>query len=196
MSTYETILARRTIRRFQQKSIATDMLKKFIEAARVAPSASNLQPLEYLIIDDPKLLPKIFETTAWAGYIAPNGTPPEGQRPVAYIIVLLNETIKNEQYYKYDAGAAVENILLTALEAGIGSCWLGAIKREALRESLAIPKHLIIDSVIALGYPNEKSVIEEAADSIKYWKDEQGVMHIPKRPLEKITHFNKLSFYD
>lgn len=192
MSTFETIMNRRTIRRFQQKLIAPDILKKLIEAARVAPSASNIQPLEYLIIDDPKLLPQVFATTAWAGYITPNGTPPEGQRPVAYIIVLVNETLKNEQYYKHDVGAAVENILLTALEAGISSCWLGAIKREVLRESLSIPKHFIIDSVIALGYPNEKSVVEEATDSIKYWKDEQGVMHIPKRPLEKIVHHNKL----
>ena len=192
MGTYETILNRRTIRRFQQKPVAKDILKKLVAAARVAPSASNIQPLEYLIIDDPGLLPQVFVSTAWAGTIAPRGTPPEGQRPVAYIIVLVNDTIKNEQYYKYDVGAAIENMLLTALEAGIASCWLGAIKKDALRESFSIPKHFIIDSVVALGYPDEKSVIEEAKDSIKYWKDEQGVMHIPKRPLEKIMHFNKL----
>ena len=53
---------------------------------------------------------------------------------------------------------------------------------------LDIPEHIQINSVIALGYPNETPVIEESEDSIKYWKDEDGILHVPKRKLENIVH--------
>ena len=54
-----------------------------------------------------------------------------------------------------------------------------------------IPKKYRIDSVIALGFPDESPVLEEVTDSIKYWKDEQGVLHVPKRKLSDIVHYNK-----
>ena len=63
----------------------------------------------------------------------------------------------------------IENMILTALEAGVGSCWLGAVDRDELRKLFRIPKSYRIDSVLALGYPDEAPVVEEATDSIKYW---------------------------
>ena len=61
-SVYEAILSRRTIRRFKQKPVDVKLLKKFVNAARVAPSAANLQPLEYFIISEKKLCARVFET--------------------------------------------------------------------------------------------------------------------------------------
>lgn len=190
MEVYEAILKRRSIRRFKQKEIRRDLLVKLVKSARVAPSAANLQPCEYVVIDDRKLLPLVFFTLKWAGYVAPRGNPPEGETPAAYIVVLVNKE-KQKITPAYDVGAAVENIMLTALEEGIGSCWLGSIDREKLREVLGIPKMMKIDSVVALGYPNENPVLEEMADSIKYWKDETGVFHVPKRRLDDIIHLNR-----
>lgn len=191
MGVYELILRRRTIRRFQQKPIARDLLKKFVNAGRLAPSGANLQPLEFIIVDDAKLLGKVFATLKWAAYIAPAGDPPPGKRPMAYIVVLINQQIKENG--EVDAAAAMENMILVALEENVGSCWLGSVDRDQLAKILKVPENYKIDSVLALGYAAESPVVEEAKDSIKYWKDEKGTLHVPKRRLEDVIHFNTFS---
>lgn len=190
MDIYEIIRKRRTIRRFKQKEIPLELLEKFVDMARLAPSGANMQPLEYIIVNDKNLLEQIFPLTGWAGYLGKDGPPPEGKRPVAYIVVLINKDIKSPTP-EHDAGASVENILLSATYEGIGSCWIGSINREKLREILKIPENYEIDTIIALGYPDEESFVEEFSGSIKYWKDEKGIMHVPKRRLKDILHFNK-----
>jgi nitroreductase len=190
MNVYEAVRKRRTVRRFRQDPIPREILEKLIDAARLAPSAANLQPNEYIVVDEPGLLPRVFSTLRWAGYIAPGGNPPEGERPVAYIIVLTNKE-KTKIPGVSDAAAAIENILLTAREEGIGSCWLGSIERSKLQQILATPGHCPIDSVIALGYPRESPRVEEMKDSLKYWKDDTGTLHVPKRKLADILHRNK-----
>ena len=187
---YAIITKRRSIRRFQQKLIPFGVLEKLVNAARVAPSSANFQPLEYVVIDDKDLLPEVFTTLKWAGYIAPEGDPPEGEKPTAYVVVLVNKEISDSGYER-DVGAAVENILLVALEEGIGSCWIGSINKKRLRKILNIPHFLAIDSVIALGYSTESPVMENMTDSVKYWKDESGTLHVPKRRLNNIFHRNK-----
>ncbi|MCX7704937.1 MAG: nitroreductase family protein, partial [bacterium] len=129
METMEAIRKRRTVRRFLQKPIPFDILKELVDAARLAPSGGNLQPWEFLVIDDEKLLEPVFSTLAWAAYLGPDGTPKEGERPVAYIVVLNNRKRKSFTP-QADFGAAIENILLAAIDKGIGSCWIGSIQRE------------------------------------------------------------------
>ncbi|MCM8766964.1 MAG: nitroreductase family protein [Candidatus Omnitrophica bacterium] len=190
MDIYEIIRKRRTIRRFKQKEIPIELLEKFVDMARLAPSGANMQPLEYIIVNDKNLVDEIFPLTGWAGYLGKDGPPPQGKRPVAYIVILINKDIKSPTP-KHDSGASVENILLSATYEGIGSCWIGSINRDKLREILEIPENYEIDTIIALGYPDEESIIEEFDGSIKYWKDEKGIMHVPKRKLKDILHFNK-----
>ncbi len=185
MQVYDAITKRRSIRRFKQDSIPLDTLKKLLDAARVAPSASNLQPLHYILVVNPDLRKRIFPALKWAGYISPQGTPPPGEEPAAYIVVLVNKNVAREDY-QLDAGAAIENAILAALEEGIGSCWLGAIDRHKIREILDVSDEFEIESVVALGYPNEEPVMEPMNDSIEYWKDESGRLHVPKRALEEI----------
>ncbi|MCM8803811.1 MAG: nitroreductase family protein [Candidatus Omnitrophica bacterium] len=190
MDIYEIIKKRRTIRRFKQKEIPLELIEKFIDMARIAPSGANMQPIEYIIVNDKKIVDDIFPLTGWAGYLGKDGPPPEGKRPVAYIVVLVNKDVKSPTP-KHDVGAAVENILLSATYEGIGTCWIGSINREKLREILKIPENYEIDTIVALGYPDEESYIEEFTGSIKYWRDEKGVMHVPKRNLKDILHYNK-----
>ncbi|MCK4326115.1 nitroreductase family protein [bacterium] len=190
MKVYEAICKRRTIRRFSQEPVPKEILEKLIKAARLAPSAANLQPCEYVVVDEPGLIEQVFKTLRWAGYIVPRGDPPEGERPVAYIVVLLNKE-KVKAGGERDAAASIGNIVLAALEEGIGSCWLGSIERETLRGILNIPNRCDIDSVVALGYPKESPVVEEMKDSIKYWKDDKNILHVPKRRLQDILHWNK-----
>jgi nitroreductase len=189
MDVYEAILSRRSIRRFQQKLVSRELLEKFVNAARVAPSAANLQPLEYVIVDESEVCTKIFQTIGWATYIKPTWAPSEEERPTAYIVILTKD-IKNK-YYLRDASLAAENIVLTAEEDGIGSCILCKIDKERIKEILVIPDTAHVDSVIALGYKAEHPVIEDLTNSVKYWRDENKVLHVPKRKLRDVIHINK-----
>ena len=187
-SIYEAILSRRTIRRFKQKPVDVKLLKRFVNAARVAPSAANLQPLEYFIISEKKLCARVFETLGWAGYIKPKWMPDESEQPTAYIVILVREDLN--KYYKWDVGLSAENIMLVAEEENIGSCILLNINRKKLREILGIPDSLYIDSVIALGYKSETAIMEDMVDSVEYYRDENKVLHVPKRKITDILHMN------
>ena len=189
MDVYDAIISRRSIRRFQQKPISIETLKKIVNAARLAPSAANLQPLEYFIVNEKELCSKVFETLSWAAYIKPKWAPSEKERPVAYIVILVRDT--GNKWYLRDASLAAANIVLTAEGEGMGSCILCNIDRERLRNNLNIPKNMIIDSVIALGPKAEKSVVEDFEGPVEYWRDENEVLHVPKRKLGDIIHINK-----
>lgn len=186
---YQLICSRRSIRQFKPESVRKEILTKLVNAARLAPSAANLQPLEYIIVNEESLRRKIFPCLKWAAYISPEGDPRPGHEPTAYVIVLVNQEIRDKGY-EWDVGAAVENMILAGIGEGVGSCWILSVKRETIRRLLRIPRNFRIDSVIALGYPAEDPVVEEAGESIKYWKDNKGRLHIPKRKLDDILHFN------
>ncbi len=190
MGTYEIALKRRAIRRFKNIPIPYEILEKCVDAARLAPSAANRQPLEYIIVDDEQLLPKVFDTLKWAAYIRPAGDPPLAHRPTAYIVVLIKRGVGYKNMENFDAGLAVENMILVALEEGVGSCCNASINIDGLRELLNIPEDYIISLVLALGYPDESPVVEEFRESPKYWKDKDNVLHVPKRRLKDVLRRN------
>lgn len=186
MSVYKTILQRRTIRIFKPIKIKKNILKKLINAARFAPSARNLQPLEYLVVDEKELCQKIFENVKFGGEV--EKLQSKEKKPKAYILVLVNLNVKDKRF-EVDVGLAVQNIVLTAWEERIGCCIMGAIERENLMNIFKIPPNYHLELVIALGYPAEKPKAEEGYRP--YWRDEKGVLHVPKRKLEEILHWNK-----
>ena len=190
MSIYKTIISRRTIRKFKQKKIDLKLLEKLVNAGRLAPSAANQQPLEYLIITDQTLKERIFPNLGWAGYIKPEGNPIKGEEPDSYIIILVNKEISIRP--DRDIGASAENINLAAEEEGIGCCWVGTLKREQIAKILEIPGNFSIELVMALGYPSEKPIYEDVGknSSIKYYKDSSKTLHVPKRKLKDIIHIN------
>ncbi len=189
MDVFEAICRRRSIRRFKQDPVPAETLDRLVEAARLAPSGANLQPCEFLVVDDTALIPRVFELLQWAGYIRPAGTPGAGEQPVSYLIVLINHERK-EQGGRHDAAAAIENILLAAVGEGLGTCWIGSVDRTRLAALINMPGTYEIDSVIALGKPAEDPALEEMADNVRYWKDEDGRLHVPRRPLLDILHRN------
>lgn len=192
MSMYEIIISRRTIRQFKPIPLKRDLLARIVNAGRLAPSAANKQPLEFLLVDDPQLTHRLFPYLSWAAYISPKGNPKPGQEPVAYIVVLVNLQIRSEGY-EYDVGAAMENMILTAWSEGVGSCWLLSINREKIAELFAIPENYRVDSVLALGYPAEQPIVETFQGSVRYWLDDEGRLHVPKRPLESVLHINQFT---
>ncbi len=189
MTLSDVILARRTIRQFKPDPIAREVLVKLVDAGRLAPSAANLQPLEYIVVDDREKCGRVFPCLKWAAYIAPKGNPLPGQEPAACIVVLVNTAVRDKMF-EYDVGAAVENMIVAALAEGVGSCWLISVDREKAAEVLGVPPGYRIDSVLALGRPAETPVVEELMDSAKYWKDDEGRLHVPKRTLARVLHIN------
>jgi nitroreductase len=183
----DLVLATRTVRRFQQ-STAVDLetLRELVDLARLSASAANLQPLKYALSCEPERNGRIFPLLAWAGYLKDWPGPVDGERPAAYIVILGDKRIR--QSFDCDHGIASQSILLGATERGLGGCIIASIQRHELRELLAIPEHLEILLVLALGQPKEKVVLEPvgADGDIKYWRDAEGVHHVPKRSLDEI----------
>nr|MDO8085259.1 nitroreductase family protein [Candidatus Sigynarchaeum springense] len=179
------IYKRRTIRRFKQDAIPTETLRALVDYARLAPAGGNNQGLEYVIVKDKAICGKLFELVKWAGNLPEHlRTPEQDRRPTAYIAVLFNTSIKKGA--EADAGAAVENILLGAVTLGLGACWMGAIDRGKIHKLLGLPTSHEVGYVISLGYPDEESVMEKYQGDFKYWKDDSGKMHVPKRSLDEI----------
>jgi len=189
MGLYEVIASRRSIRQFKPEPVPRALLERIVNAGRLAPSAANKQPLEFLVVDEPSLCHQLFPHLRWAAYISPRGNPKPGQEPVAYVLTLVNLTIRDKGY-EYDVGAAMENMILTAWAEGLGSCWLISINREKIASLFNLPASYRLDCVLALGYPAEEPVVEPFVGSVRYWLDENGRLHVPKRSLESVVHFN------
>ena len=195
MTLYDIIISRRSIRQFSPTPIPRALLEKIVNAGRLAPSASNLQPLEFIAVDDPATRRRVFACLHWAGYITPAGDPLPGQEPAAYIVPLVNLRVRRSGF-DLDLGAAVENMILAAWNEGIGSCWIGALDAKAVGRIVRLPENFRLTCLLALGYPAEAPVVEEFAGSVKYWKDEAGVLHVPKKRLADILHFNRVGVRD
>jgi nitroreductase len=185
---YEKIRNRRTIRKYLQKAVPEQILLKCVDAARLSPSGGNLQPLRYIIVNDPKLLKPVFSTLSWAVYL-PEYYPTEEEMPQAYVVLLLD---KNGRTPIHDASIASMSISMVAYDEGVGSCILASVDREKLRAVLKVPEDLAVSLVVALGYPAENPMVEPVNDgAIKYWLDENAVLHVPKRDLKDIVRWNK-----
>jgi len=177
----------RSYRRFDEQSvIERDTLVELIGLARYAASGRNAQPLKYFLSNDRDLNEQIFSTLAWAGYLKEWPGPEKGERPSAYIIVLLDHNISDN--FLCDDGIAMQSILLGAVEKGLGGCILRAINKSRLTAFLNLPDNLDIIDVVALGKPIEKVVITNVGEDgdIKYYRDENGVHYVPKRSLGEL----------
>jgi len=184
MNITEAIKTRRTIRKFTQEKIETETLSEFVNLARLAAFPANVQPLKFKIINDKETVDKIFLLTKWAGYLK-DGTPKEDERPVSFIAVVGDENIKSS--FEVEAGAAVTNIMLGAMEKGIGTCWIGAFDKAKTDEILDLPERMSTVYLVALGYPAQKSRAVDMIDGdVKYFLDNENCMNVPKRTMDEI----------
>lgn len=180
----ELIKKTRTYRRFQQdRPIPAQTLAKLVDLARLGGSARNCQPWQFMAVTDGDRCRAIFPFLAWAGYLSDWRGPEPGEQPSAYLLCLLNRSrLKgSECEAHFDLGIASQNLLLGAMAEGIGGCRIGAFSPK-LADLFEMPEHLELGLVIALGYPAETVVLEPVeGDDIRYWRDETGVHHVPKR---------------
>jgi nitroreductase len=183
----DLILKSRSTRRFyENQPVTLETLRQLVDLARLSPSARNAQPLKYILSCEPEKNAKIFPTLAWAAYLKDWGGPKIGERPAAYIIVLGDKSIS--QTFGIDPGIAAQSIMLGANEIGLGGCIMTSVQKEALTATLTIPAQYEIILAIALGKPRETIVVEKVSPDgdIKYWRDAQGVHHVPKRDLDDL----------
>ncbi|MFN2241295.1 MAG: nitroreductase family protein [Anaerolineae bacterium] len=183
----EWVRKNRSYRRFyQEAAVSLETLCELVDLARLSASGANMQPLKYMLSNETGRNAAIFETLGWAGYLKDWPGPVEGERPSAYIVVLGDTTIRPS--FGVDPGIAAQSILLGATEQGLGGCILASIRRDALREALGIDERYQIELVLALGKPKETVVVDPVGPDgdIKYWRDADGIHHVPKRALDEI----------
>lgn len=157
MNFSELIQQRQSDRAYIDKEVSRDLINSCLEAARMAPSASNSQPWSFVVIDDPKLKDKVAGKTFGPLKTFNKFVP---QAPVIIAIVmekpkLITEAggrIKKKEYPLIDIGIAAEHICLQAAEHGLGSCMLGWFNEKSVRKLINLPKSKSIPLLITLGY--------------------------------------------
>jgi len=176
----QLVQGRKSIRRFLDKPVEREKILACLEAARVAPSASNVQPWRFLVIDEPEVI-KEFAKEVFSGIYYP--TKFAAKAPVIILILARLDIIANRigkeiqdiNYYYIDIGIAGEHIVLQAEELGLGTCWIGWFNPRRTRKFLKIPRKYKIVSLMAMGYYEKKPSRERK-----------------RKNLDEIVWFNKM----
>lgn len=156
----ELIKKRQSVRKYRDRPVEEDKIRKLIEAVRLAPSASNSQPWRLIIVNDPELKDKVANAT-FSKLVSFNKFVP--QAPVLAVLTIekpklitqIGGRLKDREFPLIDIGIAAEHFCLQAAELGLGTCMLGWFDEEAVKELLQIPAKTRVGLLIALGYAAE-----------------------------------------
>jgi nitroreductase len=157
METFHTIINRRSIRKYKHQKIEEEKIISILKAAMYAPSAMNLQPWHFIVINSDKVLQETVNSIPHAEMIKQSGN--------AIIVCGDSSLEKNESWLIQNCSAAVQNILLAAYDLGLGSCWIAVhgmsdVVRN-LQNQFKLPSDIIPIALVALGYPDEELKAEE-----------------------------------
>ena len=155
MDVLEVIKKRRSIRAYTEEKVSEENIERLVEAARWAPSAGNTQPLELVIVKNKEIKRKLSEAALNQTFIQ--------KAPVVFVVCANEERSSRgygfrgiNLYSIQDTAAATQNLLLTAHELGIATCWIGAFNPDTARELLGLPREIEPIAFTPLGYPAEK----------------------------------------
>ncbi len=152
MEVFESIEKRRSIRNYEPTAVPKEKLEKILEAARLAPSASNFQPRHFIVVTDAERR-EALSTGMFAGFLK--------KAPV--LIVACGDDKKAPKWYAIDVAIAVENMVLAATGEGLGTCWIGSFDENKVRNVLKIPENLRVIVLLAVGYPSGKESLASKA---------------------------------
>lgn len=145
------IFSRASVRSFDGRKVEPGKIELLMKAAMAAPSACNQQPWEFVVVTDAAILKALSECTPYAGCI--------GHAPLGIAVCMRTEGLRAPDYTQIDASAATENILLEAVELGLGAVWLGIApgrgRMEAVRKVIGAPEAIQPFCLIACGYPDK-----------------------------------------
>jgi len=161
MDFYEVIKTRRSVRSYKKDPIPDDVLKRILNAARIAPSGNNRQPWRFIIIKDEERKKKMVELC-------------EGQKFVAEAPILIVACGRNIHYNRggwmgdysmiVDVAIAMDHLTLSARAEGLGTCWIGSFDNEGIKKFLGIPEDVNVVALTPLGYPKNPDVFKETKD--------------------------------
>lgn len=166
MDVKEVIKSRRSIRKYKDEPVPEDKLATLLEMARLAPSAGNRQPWEFIVVRDKKVIKRIAEGCRSGGFLS--------ECPV--IIVGCGDFEARPKWFALDTFISMEHIALTAVEEGLGTCWIGYFNEDEIKQLLEIPENLRVVAVMGLGFsdespaPKERKLLEEFV-SYERWGD-------------------------
>lgn len=184
----KAILQRRSIRKFDQRTVSEEILTDLVDMARMHASGNNLQPVRYGIISTREMRDKIFPHLKWAGYLPDFKILPE-EEPTAYIVLFRDERVRKS--CQFDIGAAATTIMLMAETYGLGTCCIGSFAPSPLTELFGLETEIIPELVIAMGYPAQKSRAVPCSDgNIRYREAADGYLEVPKRSLDDVLVYN------
>ncbi|QDR79947.1 nitroreductase family protein [Sporomusa termitida] len=167
MNLYEGIQTRRSIRQYENRPVEKEIIAKLLKAGMQAPSAANQQPWEFIVVEDKETLIKLANAHMYA--------TPMKNAPLGIIVLLNAKYLIADKYWQQDLSAATENILLAAVELGLGAVWLGlapaAERMSYIRELFKLPPGVEAFSMLAIGYsPANKFVDRFDSSRIHYEK--------------------------
>ena len=185
MSVNKLIAQRRSIRRYLDKPVEREKVLECLEAARLAPSASNSQPWKLIIVDESGLKNRVANAT-FSAFAQFNKFAP--QAPVLVVLTLekpplltqIGGRIKDREYSLIDIGIAAEHFCLQAAELGLGTCILGWFDERKIKKLLHIPRNTRVGLIITLGYAAEDYQLRTKK----------------RKPIEAITSYNIYDLYE
>jgi len=151
LSVLELIKKRGSVRKYKDEPIPQDNLLKVLEAARLAQSAANRQPWQFVVVMDKEIKDKLADVAH-----LPDRPRQSSIETAAVVIICLAEPEKSAKWFLVDLAIAIENMALTAWDLGIGSCWIGAFVEANVKRLLNIPNNLQVVSLLTLGYADEE----------------------------------------
>ena len=169
MDFYEVIRTRRSVRSYKPDPIPKDVLRRVLEAARIAPSGSNRQPWRFIIVEDEDLKRRLAEACSNQYFIA--------EAPVVIVACGYNIRYNRGGYMGdmsmlVDVSIAFTHLILAARVEGLGTCWIGSFDNEEVKKILNIPKDVNVVAITPLGYPKREDAFAEPG---------------PRKALEEIT---------
>ena len=169
MDLFTALHTRRSIRRYTDQPVSDQDLRIILDAAMAAPSAGNVQPWEFIVIDDPAILTKVPGINPYA--------PMATHAPLSVMVCGNLNAEKYKGCWVQDCSAAIQNFLLAAFGLGLGTVWTAVHPMEdrvaAFKQLLNLPEHIIPLGLIVLGYPavdpERKSRFEAAKVHHNLW---------------------------
>ncbi len=172
MDFFECVLGRRTCRRFKQDALSREDLDRMVDAGRYAPTGYNKQPVRFAIINSPEKVAEAFEFTGWL-----TGKPSDGEKPAAYIVVMVDTNVNDSDIA---AACATYGVMLAAHSLGYGSCWHGCNGSEKVKAFLGVGDNIKPKVLISLGKHAEEYVVHDPSDDWKVRKADDGKIHLGK----------------
>jgi nitroreductase len=165
MDVSSAIQKRRSIRKYKAKEIPHDLLMEVLESARQAPSGANRQPWQMIVVEDPERRKGLVPICKDQKFIADGGAFVAGIDDPA------------QKWARVDVAIAMENIALTAVEKGLGTCYIGAFDGEKLASYLSVPKPYVVTVCMVLGYPDEspEARSRKPMNELMHWERFGGV---------------------